>query len=278
MDRPAEPFTTIWDESLKGIRDSAVHSRLVGMKTQANAASDAYILAAQTQTYASIDRTGGMAVTPFVRDDLNSLYSSGLVGRKDGRRIYDRLKLAAPDGICPMCGDRAVENLDHHLPKTKYPALSVAPDNLIPCCRDCNTDKGDKMPTSEGATFLNPYFDRPNTGRWLVAEVMPGPVPSTLFRVQPLASWNSILALRVEHHFAKLKLASYYSKKAARLHSSKRKLYANLVANVGPSAVRSHIEADAESAIDARLNAWEAATYTGWASSDWYCTIGCALS
>jgi len=277
MDRPAEPFRRIWNESLKGITDSAAHTRLTLIKAQANAASDAYSHAAGAQSFTSVDRAGGMEIDPVRKSDLNSMYTSGLVMKKDGRKIYDRLKLSAPGGICPMCGDRAVENLDHHLPKSKYPALSIAPDNLVPCCRDCNTEKKDKVPTSNGATFLNPYFDRPNTGRWLVAATIPGPVPSTIFKVQALAAWDSTLVLRVEHHFSKLKLASYYAKRAAQLHSSKRTLYANLLASVGPSAVKTHIEADADSAMSNRLNAWETATYFAWASSDWYCRFGCAL-
>lgn len=277
MNRPPEPFEKVWDETMKGVGDPAVHSRLSALKTQAHAASDAYVVAAKKQAYSSVDRSGGVKFTQHTKADLVSLYESGLVRHKDGRDIYDRLKLAAPGGICPMCGDRAVENLDHYLPKSKYPALSIAPDNLVPCCRDCNTEKQNKVPVSDGGTFLNPYFDRPNTGTWLIAVVRQGPIPSTVFMVRPLANWDSTLASRVEHHFSKLKLASYYGKKAARLHSSKRKLYADLLANVGPSAVRTHIETDADSAADAQLNGWEAATYTAWASSDWYCRTGCAL-
>lgn len=56
--------------------------------------------------------------------------------------------------ICPYC-DNVMRSpqLDHFLPKSIFPALSCDPDNLIPCCMECNsiTQKGDMPPLDEHA-------------------------------------------------------------------------------------------------------------------------------
>ena len=62
-----------------------------------------------------------------------------------GRTIYDAIKLASPNGLCPLCGQRVVATLDHYLPKSRYAALAVNPANLIPACSDCNKAKSDAV-------------------------------------------------------------------------------------------------------------------------------------
>ena len=40
-----------------------------------------------------------------------------------------------------MCHTSEVDTLDHYLPKSKYPSLSINPLNLIPICNKCNKTK-----------------------------------------------------------------------------------------------------------------------------------------
>ncbi len=51
--------------------------------------------------------------------------------------------------VCPLCdGDMNGPEVDHWLPKSKYPALSCHPKNLMPVCHRCNSPecKGEKSP------------------------------------------------------------------------------------------------------------------------------------
>jgi hypothetical protein len=50
--------------------------------------------------------------------------------------------------VCPFCdGDMNGPQVDHWLPKSKYPALSCHPKNLVPICYRCNAlEKGGKIP------------------------------------------------------------------------------------------------------------------------------------
>src|SRR6266446_4463738 len=57
----------------------------------------------------------------------------------------------------------------HHLPKSRYPDLSVSPINLVPCCMDCNTNKRAIFPTSGQEETLHPYYDNFEGEKWLQA-------------------------------------------------------------------------------------------------------------
>lgn len=58
---------------------------------------------------------------------------------------------------CPICDCSFAYSqvtLDHILPKSKYPFLSITPINLVPTCYNCNMRKNDGIPSK----VLNPYF------------------------------------------------------------------------------------------------------------------------
>ena len=58
---------------------------------------------------------------------------------------------------CPICDCSFAYSqvtLDHILPKSKFPFLSITPINLVPTCYNCNMRKNDRIPSK----VLNPYF------------------------------------------------------------------------------------------------------------------------
>jgi hypothetical protein len=56
------------------------------------------------------------------RDALYNAYDETQIGRRL-QHVRDRLKLAA--SRCPLCGFASVTDLDHHLPRGVYRALSI---------------------------------------------------------------------------------------------------------------------------------------------------------
>ena len=62
--------------------------------------------------------------------------------------------------VCPVCGEKGKITLDHFLPKSEYPTLCVTPDNLLPICMDCNTEKGTKSESKGDGLPVHLYFDR----------------------------------------------------------------------------------------------------------------------
>lgn len=80
--------------------------------------------------------------------------------------------------ICPYCGNdkviqsvRTKSEIDHFLPKRKYPFFALSYYNLIPSCHYCNhaDHKGQLSPIEEDAnnvSILNPYIFKPNIVRF----------------------------------------------------------------------------------------------------------------
>ncbi|MEZ9821184.1 HNH endonuclease [Shewanella sp. 10N.286.45.A1] len=64
--------------------------------------------------------------------------------------------------FCPSCGeDGAPGTLDHYLPKTEFPELSVCLVNLTPMCSKCQGKKSDDYLTVDNEkAFLHPYYDQ----------------------------------------------------------------------------------------------------------------------
>ena len=175
-----------------------------------------------------------------------------------------------------MCAHRAVTTLDHHLPKAHYPALAVAPLNLVPSCSDCNKAKLARVPHAPEDVSIHPYFDDVDSERWLFAEVLEVAPASIRFRVEPPAAWEALLAERVRRHFRGLNLSALYGSEAAEELLNIRHLLATIHATGGADEVRLYLEEHAESCLAGRLNGWRRATYEAWAESDWFCDGGFA--
>lgn len=87
------------------------------------------------------------------KEIINKVYEQKFAPKGSiGRKYYDSI-IGNAKGRCPICGGGKLKNLDHFLPKSKYPLLCVTPINLIPTCRDCNMEKG--------ATVSEDYYEIP---------------------------------------------------------------------------------------------------------------------
>jgi hypothetical protein len=94
------------------------------------------------------------------------MFDSAAFNRADYIALFDALnpKLL----VCPMCdgkkpdirNGRRLSDLDHFLPKSKYPFLAIHPRNLVPVCLECNERiKGDQDPLThnESVSLTNSF-------------------------------------------------------------------------------------------------------------------------
>jgi 5-methylcytosine-specific restriction endonuclease McrA len=206
-------------------------------------------------------------------EEMVNVYDSRMV-KGAGRPIYDGLRSAAVGGVCPLCGHRDVTSLDHHLPKARYPALAVAPLNLVPACGPCNHVKSTDAPVSSDGQTLHPYYDDVESDSWLKAEVVQSAPAAVRFLSDPPATWDPSLSARVSNHFSTFRLGSLYSAQAAHEITNIRYHLKQLLAGNGMSAVRQHLEEQANSRADAHTNSWQTAMYAALATSDWFCAGG----
>lgn len=256
------------------VLDPAFKARLELVEEDIVGASDEFEVAAAAVTlhgFAKSDNVGGhVTKTGMIR-----LYDWRFARKGSaGRPIYDAIFAAAPR--CPLCGHGTVSTLDHHLPKAHYPALAVAPANLVPACADCNKNKIDAVPLVSEDETLHPYFDDVEDDPWLVAEVLVVAPAALRFAVDPPEHWSPVLAARVRRHFRMLNLPYLYGAQAATEISNIRRYLTTLFARAGIDAVRTHLSETAESCTDHRLNSWQTATYKALAGSEWYCGGGFA--
>jgi 5-methylcytosine-specific restriction endonuclease McrA len=189
---------------------------------------------------------------------------------KAGRIIYDRIKNSAPHKMCPLCAHRVVSTLDHILPKAYYPLLSVTPLNLVPCCRDCNTDKLDTPPTGKEDQFFHPYYDDFNDGIWLAARFIYDVEVIPEFLVIKPDGWDQVKFKRACNHFDKLGLDELYSLNAMTELGGNKHIFEDLFEDERPEDLKADLEKRASSWTRTRPNSWQAAIYRAAASDSLY--------
>ncbi|MFJ5819846.1 HNH endonuclease [Streptomyces sp. NPDC093108] len=279
VDHPKYTTENSFRACISRIRDPELKKRLQEAEASVIAAATSYASAAESVTLHSLEQSRFIP-DGVTKEELIAVYTSRMAKKKTaGRHIYDELILAAEDGRCPLCGQRPVSTLDHHLPKMLYPALAVDPLNLVPACADCNKLKRDVAPHSSEEETIHPYFDNIEHDPWLRAHVIEVEPAALRFSVNPSRNWNSTLSERVHRHFKKFGLASLYASQAAQELGNIRYYLTQLYeadTSQGAQRVADHLREQAESRRQAHINSWQTAAYSALADSAWFCQGGFA--
>jgi hypothetical protein len=137
---PAVTTSQVLSMCLTAIHDPGFEERLKAIGPLLSGTADEYDAKARTAELHLIPQV--TSVGTVTRDELIILYSDHLSAKRGAARsVYDQIRNSASNKKCPLCGIGAVAVLDHHLPKAKYPDLSISPLNLIPACHFCNDTK-----------------------------------------------------------------------------------------------------------------------------------------
>ena len=259
------------------VRNVELKSRLRSVEDNIAEAAVEFDLAAESVTLYTIDRSNSVAGI-VTKDEMISVYTGRMVpSTQPGRPIYDKIKNAAPLNRCPLCDVGVVTTLDHHLPKSEYPALAVTPNNLVPACTWCQDAKDNWFPnTAEQQTF-HPYFDDFEGEVWLRAEVVEGTPASFEYSAAPPDAWDAVKIGRAQSHLTAFCLSVLYTSNAGQELVNIRKRLTDLNQAGGANAVKTPLLGEAETRLDARLNSWQSAMYSAAARSEWFCNGGFAL-
>lgn len=134
------------------------------------------------------------------------------------KRLLETMRTSLAEGhreLCPYCNLDSTYQLDHFLPKSQYPELSLYGPNLLPICGRCNQIKLNSIVTPAGnRIFLMPSDDEFLREDLLVATLTMAPVPRFTFVIDPAALLAAPERAQVERHFERLKLASRYRRRA----------------------------------------------------------------
>lgn len=256
------------------VRSRELRQRLATVTQDIADAAAEYAEHAENVELHLIPRTPGVSGI-VTAEEMVAVYEFRMAGKTGpGRGIYDALKLLPTRGVCPYCDHRPVSTLDHVLPKILFPALAVAPDNLVGTCRDCNSVKLSVAPTCVADTMLHPYFEDISAAQWLSARVIQGRVAAVLFHTVGVPGWPDHLNDRIRNQFRMLGLAELYGAQAAREISGQSRYLAQTFSSRGPAGVREELARQAASREADRPNCWQAVTYRVLSECDWYCDGG----
>ena len=198
---------------------------------------------------------------PFVIDDIRKsdlvyLYDYYMVKREPGRALYDSILVAAGDH-CPTCGGIGQpRTLDHYLPKANYPKLAIVPHNLIPACRDCNTDK------------RNPLIDHPH--RWISVSVSHTSPCTITYSASPPVAWSDEDKARAVNHFDLFGIAERYSIQAGSELSILMDLRRSYFSRLPPEAFSDFLRSSANAA-SLLINGWKKVLYEALADDVVFC-------
>lgn len=85
------------------------------------------------------------------KDTMNYLFDNRLK-----KEVYIPL-LKSP--TCPYCDGPMANTVDHVLPKERFVQYTLTPCNLVPSCRDCNSNKDIYVSQCEKTNPFHPYFE-----------------------------------------------------------------------------------------------------------------------
>lgn len=255
--------------SISRVRDPALLARLNSIQDDIARASSKYELLAKAGDLHRYPLENGIG-TVSTEELVNNYEQRFAAKDSPGRNIYDSIKVSPPDSRCPLCGQRTVSSLDHHLPKRLHPALAVAPLNLIPACSDCNKLKHDRRLRSRSDQTLHPYFDDADSDVWLRATIIEVKPVAVVYRPSPPTSWPSDLTDRVLKHFEVFDLADLFAAQAATELAETLAYDRDLYESAGPVQLRAHLWQMHRSISRVHKNSWRTALYSALAASSWY--------
>lgn len=243
------------------------------------AAANDFDIHSVTQTWCSLPRARhgnkeDIVAGRLSKGNLMDLYDEGVVkSRGLPRDIYDQILVSAQNQ-CPYCaGIGTTRTLDHYLPKAKFPAFSVHPQNLIPSCRDCNTDAGAGFPEEQRLQPIHPYLDKSSffNERWIHAEVIRCEPVAIRFFANPPAHWPDVDKQRATQHFIDCKLKDRFSNQVAGELMPLILQRKSSLAIFTPDQFKAHLRVIAED-DNLLMNGWKRTLYFALCESDWFCS------
>ncbi|WP_317419808.1 MULTISPECIES: hypothetical protein [unclassified Morganella (in: enterobacteria)] len=274
IDKPSLVAKEVYETCISKVRNKDLKEKLCKISSSIEVAAQEYQEKAEDKQWFLIESSDG--VDGIVnKSEMEKVYTQRMVGKNaPGRVLYNQLINAAPNGICPLCGQRTVSTLDHFLPKADFSSLVVVPLNLIPACSDCNKAKLDKVPDHESKQTLHPYYDDVTSEQWLFAEVKEESPGTIHFYTSDVDAYDDVLNERIKFHFRELALGNLYMSNANSTVTEIQFRLSRLHEKGGKNAVKAYLEEEEESRRNNHINSWNTAAYQAMMNSDWFCDGG----
>ncbi len=254
--------------------DPNLQQRLMSAANDVASADVAYDAAASAKAWYTLQDTS-FELSGVTKPEAEANYTGRFAKKGSvGKVYYESLRLAARNGLCPLCGLSRATTLDHYLPKARFPALAVAPRNLVPACKDCNFAKKQYVASNAQDQTFHPYYDNVENVAWLGARVRVGPQATVEYFVQDPGGASQILLQRAAKHIEVFGLGDSFASFASEELGFIRPALDDLFVTEGPGAVQQSLLDDARYAAAYRVNHWKTALYRALSQSTWYFSGG----
>jgi hypothetical protein len=166
-----------------------------------------------------------------------------------------------------------VRTLDHYVPKANFPLYSLMPGNLIPCCRDCNSEKLNAFSATLDGQTLHPYFDDPKffNEQWVAARVIASTPPVIEYYVSPPAHWSPAERNRVAAHFTEYGLAERFGVEAGADLPETIDTRRTTLHGFSPKEYSDYLREKSEN-MNLPVNNWRRVMFSSLAHDKWFCT------
>jgi hypothetical protein len=145
---------------------------------------------------------------------MEKMYSNRFSNSKYNSQYEYYQKIRSAEKCCPYCNfyTRKVRQLDHYLPKTKFPALAIAVNNLVPICKDCNEEKKAHYSIKKTEQLIHPYYDEQleDVFEFLQCSIVEDMNIGFRFYIKKLDNWDDVFYEKVKFHFVRLKIDDLY--------------------------------------------------------------------
>ncbi|AIQ29354.1 hypothetical protein P40081_15250 [Paenibacillus sp. FSL P4-0081] len=273
LEKPKELATEAFGTCISRVRSSELKERLEECYPDIELAENRFEKLVQSALLHTF-KDDLLNVRRVNQEEMEAVYTQRMVDEDSpGRDIYDRIKNAPYNSTCPICGQRKVTCLDHHLPKSLYPSLVVTPINLVPACDECNETKRAKIAKSSEDETIHPYFDDLGDVRYLFAQVVrkeEGRPPAFSFYFKAAPAWSAQLTARVTNHFDSFSLNELYRIHAADEISGQVGDWSKL----GYASLKNKLDEQFWTRYEEHPNSWQTAFYDGVRNDEWFCNGG----
>lgn len=160
-------------------------------------------------------------------DILRDSYKNSTDFKRVRKTIMDNLPIGM-QGKCPFCMISEPNTLEHYFPKALFPEYIIFTPNLVPCCSQCNTLKGEEILKDGYRTTLHYYFDQIPTEKFIFASIaMDAGIPVVSFDIK--TDGFGEIGLIILNQFKTLELINRYRKQCndelSNLHSEMLESY-----------------------------------------------------
>jgi len=275
---PVTTATEIYDACIAEMTDESLKKRFIKNRKYFIDQDDFYKQHGLSCTLYTIPATkhkrkeDPIITADITKSEATTLYSHYMLRTNMGRKIYDHILISTKED-CPFCGGIGrAKTIDHYLPKSKFPQLSILPLNLIPACRDCNTGKLTALAKSAGEQALHPFIDDDCffNEQWISASINKDKPVGVEFHASPPQNWHKTKKERVINHFKNFEIAQIYNRPASQEISTLIYLRGKNMSNLDKQNFSDHLHCVSETI--AYVNDWKKIMYKTLAADDWFCS------